>query len=503
MRTHAPAQVLEELRTTGFALLEAGCWSQVENALRSLPQAVRRDDAIVVCLRAQLEAQAGALTRANDLFERACRVAQTTQERAAVSRERAVHCLNQGDTAALAAIEPALDAGSEIDRIDASGIHAMALALTGSFEPARDEIRVALDGARAIDDEHLLARTLHRASYVEYQGGDVGAAQRLARDSAHLAHGIGAWFHFLCAHSIMYGAAASNDDHAAALWHAQQMGFAAERTLDRRHRLYAASAQYVLEVERGRIDRALALESSMPTHSSGFRDELDVHIALAIRKSWDGAFFEGYRQLAALDDRVVDPSERKLLHAALAMFAALGGDERGAAAHLRRYGKPADAVARENAHGNAQGACYAAIAQVLLGHPGRAVRWLPHRAPTAQTRALTTFVREIAELGPSLGRATGSEALRRLRLAGQEGVAQALDAALSARGPQEPAIELTAAERRVLTKIALGMPADAIAREYDRSIHTVRNQIKSVTRKLGASGSIEAVARAKRLGLID
>jgi DNA-binding CsgD family transcriptional regulator len=31
----------------------------------------------------------------------------------------------------------------------------------------------------------------------------------------------------------------------------------------------------------------------------------------------------------------------------------------------------------------------------------------------------------------------------------------------------------------------------------------VRNQIKAAIRKLGASGSIEAVARAKRSGLID
>ena len=84
-------------------------------------------------------------------------------------------------------------------------------------------------------------------------------------------------------------AVGARDDHAAALWHAQQMAWAAERTGDRRHRSYALSAQYILEVERGRRERALAIEAEMPLHS-GFRDELDCCVALATRLSWNGEF---------------------------------------------------------------------------------------------------------------------------------------------------------------------------------------------------------------------
>jgi DNA-binding CsgD family transcriptional regulator len=93
--------------------------------------------------------------------------------------------------------------------------------------------------------------------------------------------------------------------------------------------------------------------------------------------------------------------------------------------------------------------------------------------------------------------------LDRLRSAGQEGFAHAVAAALAARRRDAPELRLTAAERRVLGHVALGTPPEVIAREHGRSIHTVRNQIKAAIRKLGASGSIEAVARAKRLGLLD
>jgi ATP/maltotriose-dependent transcriptional regulator MalT len=503
VRAYAPVAVLDELRAGGFVLLDAGCWASVEATIRALPQAVRRDDPIVVCLRAQLEAQTGALSRAHDLYERAFQIAQSPALRACVSRHRALHLLNQGDAGGLAAIAPALDVGTEAERTDALGIHATALAMTGSIDRARAEIRSALASAKAIDEDYLLARTLQRASYVEFQGGSITAATRYAGESAHLAQRIGAWSPFIGAHSILYGVAGARDDHAAALWHAQQIGIVAERTGDRRHRLYALSAQYELEVERGRIDRALAIEAELPLHPSGWRDETTLYVSLAIRKSWNGSFLEGYRQLAALDDRIVEASERRLWNAALSMLAAFDGDERVANARLRACGKTTAAVARESAVGNAQAECFAAIGQILLGNPEGGLRRVPHRAPTTQTRALATFAREIAALGTTLGRDSAADALARLRAAGQEGFAAAFAAALDVRRPESPSLQLTGAERRVLARVALGTPADAIAREHGRSIHTVRNQIKAAIRKLGASGSIEAVARAKRLRLID
>jgi DNA-binding CsgD family transcriptional regulator len=494
--------VLAELHEEGFALLESGCWDGVEAAVRALPQAARRSDPIVVCLRAELEAQAGALERANVLYERANQVATTPEVHARICRRRALHYLNQGKTEALDVILPALDAGSEDERMDAHGIYAMALALTGHLDDARVEARRAVEAATDLDDEALLARSMQRMSYVEYQAGNIVDAERSAHEAARLAHRLGAWFHFICAQSILYGAAVgTRDDHAAALWHAQQMGWAAERSGDRRHRSYALSAQYILEVERGRRERALAIESELPLRSR-YREELECCVALATRLSWSGEFSEGYRILATLDDRVLDRSERRLWNAALAMFAAFGGDKKNASLRLRACGRVAAAAARENAMGNALADCFAAVAQIVLGDGEAAVRRLPHHAPTAQTRALASFARDIAALGSSLGNESASKALQRLRSAHQEGFAEAVATALATlRHDDTPAL-LTEAETRVLVEMARGRTAKAIAQKHGRSIHTVRNQIKAAIRKLGASGSIEAVARAHHLRLL-
>ena len=501
-RRYAPDSVLAELHEEGFALLDAGCWQSVEEAVRALPQSTRRDDSIVVCLRAELEAQAGAVERAAVLYERASQTAATPEVRARIGRHRALHYLNQGKTEALDVILPALDEGTEIERIDARGIYAMAQALAGRLDDARREARDAVALATDLDDEALLARSLQRMSYVEYQAGNMSDAEKNAREAARLAHRLGAWFHFICAHSTLYAVAiGSRDDHDVALWHAQQIAWAAERTGDRRHRLYALSAQYTLEVERGRRERALALEAEMPLHS-GFRDELDCCIALATRLSWNGEFSEGYRTLATLDDRVVDPSERRLWNAALAMFAAFGADEKNATLRLRACGKAAAPAARENAVGNVVADCFAAVAQIVLGHAEAAVRRLPHHAPTSQTRALASFARDLAALGSSLGSESAATALHRLRLARQEGLAEAVAAALVSLRYDDASGPLTEAESRVLVELACGQTAKAIAQKHSRSIHTIRNQIKAITRKLGASGSIEAVARAHHLGLL-
>ena len=101
MRRYAPDSALVELRANGLALLDAGCWKGVEDALRALPQFVRRDDPMVVCLRAELEAQAGALERANVLYDKANGLAATPEVRARICRHRSLHYLNQGRTEAL------------------------------------------------------------------------------------------------------------------------------------------------------------------------------------------------------------------------------------------------------------------------------------------------------------------------------------------------------------------------------------------------------------------
>ena len=62
---------------------------------------------------------------------------------------------------------------------------------------------------------------------------------------------------------------------------------------------------------------------------------------------------------------------------------------------------------------------------------------------------------------------------------------------------------LTAAELRLLPLLATHMPAREIAAEMFLSAHTIRTQMKSIYRRLGVDSRIQAVTRARELGLIE
>jgi LuxR family transcriptional regulator, maltose regulon positive regulatory protein len=131
---------------------------------------------------------------------------------------------------------------------------------------------------------------------------------------------------------------------------------------------------------------------------------------------------------------------------------------------------------------------------------------LPHLAVQARIElahaciALTdlagawTLTREIDELllhRPGLGTLVGE--------------AEALRTQVSKlRGPEAPgASALTAAELRLLPMLATHLSFPQIAEQMSLSRHTVKAEVTSIYRKLGASSRNQAVARARDLGLLD
>ena len=62
--------------------------------------------------------------------------------------------------------------------------------------------------------------------------------------------------------------------------------------------------------------------------------------------------------------------------------------------------------------------------------------------------------------------------------------------------------QLTRREAQVLRMTAWGLATDQIASDLDISVHTVRNHVRSLRRKLDAKTKFEAVANAFRQGLL-
>ena len=105
-----------------------------------------------------------------------------------------------------------------------------------------------------------------------------------------------------------------------------------------------------------------------------------------------------------------------------------------------------------------------------------------------------TVMQEIDELlmrRPDLGTLVGEVAALRARLA-QE------------RGSSVPgASALSAAELRLLPMLSTHLSFPEMAAELFLSAHTIKSQMKSIYRKLGASSRSQAVARARELGLLE
>ncbi len=67
---------------------------------------------------------------------------------------------------------------------------------------------------------------------------------------------------------------------------------------------------------------------------------------------------------------------------------------------------------------------------------------------------------------------------------------------------RQPEVELTDRESEILALMADGLGNQAIADKLYLSLHTVRNHVQSLLRKLDAHSKLEAVARAAKLGML-
>ena len=136
--------------------------------------------------------------------------------------------------------------------------------------------------------------------------------------------------------------------------------------------------------------------------------------------------------------------------------------------------------------------------------------WLNNASPCIAVQTRIELARVHLALGDLAGAGTLLQEIDRLLIRRPDlgtlvGEAEALRAQLAEerRSGVPGASALTAAELRLLPLLATHLSFPEIAAGLSRSPHTIKAQMKSIYRKLGASSRHEAVTRARELGLLE
>ncbi len=506
-RTYAPDRIDALLAREGFALLDAGRWESVEQALHAVSLDRRRADPMLLGVRAALEAFHGNVDRAEKLYLAAIRACSDPELHSALSRRLSLLYINLARPEALAVISPAVDEGNAMSRADARSIHALALVVTGNTEEAWREVRTALDDVSVEGEEALVARVSMRAAWVAFHCDLPADAERIAMRALELARRLGDdalqahLYSILCSISVTF-----HDDLSNAYQYASEMEACAERDGNAPLRAHAQRLCFAIAIECGKQERAEQAAMRIEPGGQLYRNDFFFAFATATRLGWDGHFSEAARRLASCIGEVHNESEARALVATTAMFHAFAGDRDAAVAAIDRAKgapPPSNAIDRNF---DIVARTHLAIAEIFAGRPSLAVRHLPQRVTRAWDRALCEAARGIALASPAHAENDYRAALAILEGAGRDGFARLLRAAfasLKRTAPAEPGGRaLTEAEIEIVRALDCGLAPKRIAEMSGRSVATVRAHLRSIFRKLDASNRIEALATAKRQGYI-
>jgi DNA-binding NarL/FixJ family response regulator len=501
------ADVERVLVSANFSLLERGHTDTVERALRAIPPPRLVGSAEILGVRAALEESHGRIEQAAKWYAAAIQRATDFDFRVKVIARYGLFMQHRGRTDAIRLLEELLES-EEIDssqRAHALGILAITYATAGRLEDSREAIRLALEIADYGDDE-LRARTFSRAAGFAFYDSDDAALESYSREGIRLATEIGAFglaarmCGTLCAMHAAAGRA------PGAVWFATQAVTNAEKAGDPYMRAFGLRMLMLQEAERGNADRLAEIEHDLAALS--YRGPVALYglvFGRMISLGWQGRFQEAKSVATVAAEAELVPSQNRVRLALLAVVSAAAGDAAAASSALAAY----DAISEPDADANplfdrprALAERFAILATALIGKNTAAHRMLRairyRRADLASFDAVLNGLQDRAPDAVEGG-------LRDMRLAGQAGFAQFIEAVSPERRAQERTDDgesLTAAEAQVLRSMALGLTNQAIADEQKRTVNTVRTHVSAILRKLGAASRGEAVALARRKELV-
>jgi DNA-binding NarL/FixJ family response regulator len=508
---------LRLLTAHGIRLLDSGFADELESLTAASLGSAFEKSAVVTGLRGLLDLARGRYDEGDRKIERSARSIETMELRAQLTLRLAVHRSSRAsspvDLLSTLLAEPAIP--SPI-RAEGEALLASWRAKSGDLAEARRLIASAEAQSALMENDEWLARIVFRIGWAHDALGDVVDTRRCFTRAAELASGGASWSiasrAFL---NLSLIALFGESDSAQSLWFAQQAATAATRAGDYGDLQNALIAMLSLETRRGNADRSVQIEKQLAELASG--DTLSQGTFLASsqahRNAWAGNYADAHRLFGSIIDRQGHVPDRALVRASYALVLALDGRARESGAVVTSTLELIDKKAPSSRYSSAVVLDFAvamlALAEVVTGRHTSAARLIKrkmrsgHDAGLCMRRAVEELAR--AAKSPSYVPDELQEYIDGLREFGFGGYARYVErVAMHLQEEHEPAttVVLTPQELRVVRDLAAGLTPKQIAAEMGRSVYTVQTHIQNVIDKFGCHGRAEAIAVARRTGLL-
>jgi DNA-binding CsgD family transcriptional regulator len=512
VKARAADEIVDILRNDGFALLDRAHTDTVQKAIGALDGS-RAGDAIVLGLRAQMEANGGHLVEAKLLFRQAIATCPDAVLKATLQLNYAIALCSVNDRACLDVLETAAE--PELPAETRGPVLATLVfyyAYFGDYEKVRAELLDEIERlAWVLPSDVERAKILQRVGAATFLTGDFTRSRRVLERSAELALKCNLFrlahsaYSTLCAVTLI-----GDEDVPRAASYARSDAECAERSSEAVRIRGSLLQQVDVTIREGGRDALRRLVDAFEQFSTPKDARIEPMVALAqgVLAAWDGEIGRAGTLVAAVCDQLWLQEERLLFRAFAAVLHAAGGDSEAtkvAIAAVEIDARKPDSLRPSLARHQQRARLLCALAQAIGGRFSAARRLLHgvsdngSALTSALERAVVSIVEEVHDGIASDGTRISLDALREIHYGGYADVLEAVAAAVRRRTTDAP---LTAAEVAVLSALALGRRPKEIAADTGRSVNTVRTLIARVIDKLGCSGREQAVRIARSRGII-
>jgi len=509
---------LRLLTVHGVRLLDAGFADELENLMAAPLGSAFDRHPVVAGLRGLLDLARGRYDEADRKIARSAPLIESPELRGHLTLRLAVRRWYRGvqttDVLERLLADPALPAPI---RVEAEGVLANCYARDGNADEARRLIASVERQSADLDSDEWLARIRLRLGNVHENLSEAEPARRCWTEAADLASRCALWstasraFGNLANHALF-----SKSDSAQSLWFAQQAAAAATRAGDYADLQNSLIAMLSLETRRGNGDRAAQIERQLAELGSRDMSSQATFLASsqAHRHAWSGRYADAHRLFGSIIDRQGHMPDRALVRASYALVLALDGRTKESGAVIT---STLDLIDKHGCAAQYAGAvvfdfaiAMLVLAEVVAGRHTSAARLLKralrsrHESGVCMHKAVEAVAR--AAKSPSYVPDDLQQYIDGVREFGFGGYARYVECvAKHLEEEHEPAtsVSLTPQELRVVRDLAAGLTPKQIASEMGRSVYTVQTHIQNVIDKFGCHGRAEAIAAARRGGLLN